>query len=207
VVYRRRFDREPALAAPPIHPNVITAIRLPLAPIAVACLMLDSVAGVLAALVLALILEITDIADGWMARRYGVVSDFGKLFDPFSDAFCRFTLFLGIYAIGKADLWMILLIYYRDSSISFLRSIAAVRNQVLAARQSGKIKALVQGFGTQFLFLSLVLGKLRPDWTWTDSAPWWLMLVMTVVTGLSFVDYFWGNRLLLRSAWFDEPVE
>ena len=52
-----------------------------------------------------------------LMRRYDVVSDFGKLFDPFSDAFCRFTLFLGLYAIGVADLWMILAIFYPSGEL------------------------------------------------------------------------------------------
>ena len=103
------------------------------------------------------ILEITDLLDGRIARSYGQVTSFGKLFDPFSDAFSRFTLFLGLYEIGVADLWMIVLIFYRDSSISFFRSVAAVRNVVLAARTSGKAKAIVQGVGTQVIFLLLVL--------------------------------------------------
>jgi CDP-diacylglycerol--glycerol-3-phosphate 3-phosphatidyltransferase len=188
---------------PPIHPNTITAIRLPLAPIAVGFMWLEEPWAYGVAAVLALALELTDLADGWMARRYGVVSNFGKLFDPFSDAFCRFTLFLGLMAIGVADLWMILVIFYRDSSISFLRTVAAVRNVVLAARPSGKLKAVVQGVGTQVVFVALVLAAYRPDVPVLTHIPWWTMLAITLVTGASFVDYFWGNRALLRDAWND----
>ena len=194
------------MAAPPISPNLITALRLPLAPIAVACLLTDQVWGVVAAAVLALLLELTDLLDGWIARAYDVVSDFGKLFDPFSDAFCRFTLFLGLYAVGVADLWMILVIFYRDSSVSFLRSIAAVRNVVLAARPSGKLKAVVQGVGTQLVFALLVVEKMMPELDWVETLPWWVMLVVTAVTAGSFVDYFAGNYRLLRAAWDNEPV-
>ena len=85
---------------PPISANLLTAARLPLAPIAVACLVTGTVWGTVAAAVLALLLELTDLLDGRIARAYGTVSSFGKLFDPFSDAFCRFTLFLGLYEIG-----------------------------------------------------------------------------------------------------------
>ncbi|MCB9694521.1 MAG: CDP-alcohol phosphatidyltransferase family protein [Alphaproteobacteria bacterium] len=188
---------------PPLHPNVITALRLPLAPLAVFFMWLQAPWAYVVAAVLALLLELTDLADGWMARKYGVVSNFGKLFDPFSDAFCRFTLFLGMMAIGVADLWMILVIFYRDSSISFLRTVAAVRNVVMAARQSGKIKAVVQGVGTQVVFVALVASAYFPDVTVLQAIPWWTMLVVTIVTGLSFVDYFVGNRDLLRDAWND----
>jgi len=190
---------------PPVLPNVITAIRLPLAPIAVGCLVTGTVWGTITAAVLAILLEVTDLADGYYARKYHHVTNFGKLFDPFADAFCRFTLFLGLFAIGAADLWMILIIFYRDSSVSFFRSIAATRDFVLAARKSGKIKALTQGIGTQVAFLALVVHELYPDLPHVAEVPWWTMLVITVVTAGSFLDYFLGNYALLHSAWTAEP--
>lgn len=203
-------------ATPFISANLLTAARLPLAPLAVVLLVTDTTWGTVGAAVLALILEITDLLDGRIARQYGQVTSFGKLFDPFSDAFSRFTLFLGLYEIGVADLWMIILIFYRDSSISFFRSVAAVRNVVLAARPSGKIKALVQGIGTQVIFLLLVLHDLAPIVAPGSAAlagdlpltlAWWTMLVMTVVTVASFVDYFVGNLPILRAAWADDPLK
>jgi CDP-diacylglycerol--glycerol-3-phosphate 3-phosphatidyltransferase len=193
------------MTAPPIHPNTITAIRLPLAPLAVGFLLMGGVAGVSIAALLSLALEITDLADGWIARKYGVVSDFGKLFDPFADAFCRFTLFLGLYAIGLADLWMILLIFYRDSTIAFIRSIAATRSIVVSARQSGKLKAIVQGVGTQVCYLALLLAALVPSQAgWAMQVPWWTMLFITIATAASLVDYLAGTRDIIRAAWLDD---
>jgi CDP-diacylglycerol---glycerol-3-phosphate 3-phosphatidyltransferase len=192
---------------PPLSPNVITALRLPLAPAAVACMIWETPAGFVAAAVLALFLELTDLADGYIARKYGVVTDFGKLFDPFSDAFCRFTLFLGLYAIGVADLWMIMALFYRDASVSFLRTVAGVRNVIIAARPSGKFKAVVQGVGTQIIFVALVLVALVDSASFLEPIPWWTMLVITFVTIGSFLDYFLGNFPLLRDAWNNRPVE
>lgn len=192
---------------PPIAPNLMTALRLPLAPLAVAALMYGGTGGILTAAVLALLLEITDLADGWLARNYEAVTDVGKLFDPFADAFCRFTLFVGLYAVGQADVWMILAIYYRDSTISFLRSIAATRQIVLAARPSGKAKAVVQGIGTQVCFLAMAGAAFWPGEAWLLDVPWWTMLVITVVTLGSLVDYLAGNSALLTDAFFssDRP--
>jgi CDP-diacylglycerol--glycerol-3-phosphate 3-phosphatidyltransferase len=189
-----------------VSANFLTAARLPLAPLAVVFLLSHTWWGTTVAAVLALVLELTDVLDGRIARSYGQVSAFGKLFDPFSDAFCRFTLFLGLYAIGVADLWMIMVIFYRDSAISFFRSVAAVRNVVLAARTSGKAKAIVQGIGTQVIFVALVVFELWPSVPLPRSLPWWTMLVLTVVTFGSFVDYFLGNLPILRAAWADDPV-
>jgi CDP-diacylglycerol--glycerol-3-phosphate 3-phosphatidyltransferase len=163
--------------------------------------------GLLVAAVLAILLELTDIMDGQIARRYGMVTNFGKLFDPFSDAFCRFTLFLGLYAIGVAELWMIMVIFYRDASISFFRSVSAIRNVVLAARPSGKFKAIVQGVGTQVIFVALVWHAYQPEQTWLQDIPYWTMFVITVVTGASFFDYFFGNLKILKEAWSEEPLK
>lgn len=191
---------------PPIHPNVVTAARIPLAPVAVGFMLLDTPTGIVVATVLALLLEATDILDGQIARRYGLVTAFGKLFDPFSDAVTRYTLFLGMYAIGVADLWMLVAIFFRDSSVSFFRSVAAVRNVVVAARFSGKLKAVVQGVGTQLIFISLLIAKLAPDWGLPESTPNVIMWVVTLVTLGSLVDYFVGNLPILRAAWNDEAV-
>lgn len=193
----------PMSTPPPISPNLLTAARLPLAPLAVVFMVSQTPWGYVTAAVLSLLLELTDLLDGQIARRYGAVTSFGKLFDPFSDAFCRYTLFLGLYAIGVAELWMIMLIFYRDSSISFFRTVAAVRNVVLAARPSGKLKAVVQGVGTQIVFLTLVLQAWLPELPLPASLPWWTMVVVTVVTFGSFVDYFVGNLAILRAAWSD----
>lgn len=198
--------------SPPIHPNTLTALRLPLAPIAVAALVWGQgawgepgagVTGILIAAILSLILELTDLADGWLARRYDVVSDFGKLFDPYADALSRFTLFLGLYAVNAAALWMLILIFYRDSTVAFLRSIAATRQIVLPARTSGKVKAIVQGVGTQVCYIALVVAALAPDAPVIPELPWYTMFVITIVTTYTLFDYLWGNRSLLQAAWYD----
>lgn len=189
---------------PPISPNLLTALRLPLAPLAVYCLLLDTPMGIAIAAGLALFIEVSDIFDGWIARNYGAVSDFGKLFDPFADAFCRYTLFVGLYALSDAyaSVWMILAIFYRDSSIAFLRSIAAGRGKVLAARPSGKLKAIIQGVGTQVCYLALVLAYYWPEQaTMLKQIPWWTMLIITVATVASWFDYMYGNKAILSDAW------
>jgi len=190
----------------PVDPNLITLLRLPLAPLALAALVLvPGVLGPALALGLSLLLELTDALDGWVARRYQVVSDFGKLFDPFSDAFARFTLFLALYAVGSADLWMILVIFYRDSSISFFRGVAATRQVVMAARPTGKIKAIVQAIGVNAILLILAVRAAELGPAWLDLAPWWIMLVTTLVTAASFFDYLIGAFPVLSAAWRREP--
>lgn len=194
--------------APPIDPNLITLLRLPLAPLAAGLLVLgDDWWGVAGALACSILLEITDAADGFIARRYNAVTDFGKLFDPFADSAARFTLFLALWAIDAADLWMILIIFYRDSSIAFFRGVAATRNFVMAARATGKIKALVQAAGVNAILVLMLVDALTDAPAWVGAAPWWIMLVITVVTGASFFDYLAGAWPVLRAGWTNRPVE
>ena len=190
---------------PPINPNWITTLRLPIAPVTVAFLCYGTGWSLIVAMVLALVLEITDILDGMIARRYQTVTKFGKLYDPFSDAFCRYTLFLGLYQVGAAELWMLLLIFYRDSAISFFRSVAASQNSVVGARMSGKLKAVSQAIGVQVCFLFLMLNQFYPQQLFVDI-PWWTMSIVTIITTLSFVDYFIGYLPTLRAAWSEKPV-
>lgn len=194
------------MARAPVDPNLITSLRLPVAPTAVAFLVTDTTWGIVAAAILALVLELTDILDGYVARKYGQVTDFGKLYDPFSDAFTRYTLFLGFFAVGAAKLWMIIAIFYRDAAVNFFRQVAATRNVVVSARGSGKIKAIVQGVGTQIIFIALVVKRLGPDWAWVEPIPYWTMFVITMVTLASLVDYFLGNLPVLRAAWQNLPL-
>ncbi len=199
----------------PINPNLVTLLRLPLAPLTVAAMLfIPGWKGMAVALTLSLLLEATDALDGWLARRFDAVTDFGKLFDPFSDAFSRFTLFLGLWAVGVADLWMILILFYRDSSISFFRSIAATRGTVMPARNTGKIKALVQAAGCNAILLLLLLSDLGslPEWlAWApeesrlSSPTWWIMVVVTGVTAISFFDYLAGSMPILRASWQGKP--
>ena len=140
------------MPTPPINPNWITTLRLPIAPVTVAFLCYGTGWSLIVAMVLALVLEITDILDGVIARKYENVTKFGKLYDPFSDAFCRYTIFLGLYQVGAAELWMVLLIFYRDSAISFFRSVAASQNSVVGARKSGKLKAISQQSVSKYAF-------------------------------------------------------
>jgi len=175
--------------------DIITVARLGISVVFVAVCSLgwDEAVGRAAALVLALVAEATDLADGYVARRQRLVSDTGKLLDPYADKIWRFSAFLCIGMRGYADLWMVALIFWRLLTVSHLRTVAVMRNRVIAARVSGKVKAVIQGVG-----IIAVLGCAAAEKLWTPggdaAAPfrawaWWIMLVVTVATFLSVFDY------------------
>lgn len=90
-----------------------------------------------------IIIEVSDFFDGALARKYGTVSDFGKLFDPFADSFARLTYFLSFVAVGIMPVWIFLLVMYRDVGVAFVRLLTMKKGVAMGAQLSGKIKAWV----------------------------------------------------------------
>lgn len=189
-------------------PNAITASRLVLAPIALTGLLLGAPEGsgfdqpesfhlgwllvVLIALVLA---EISDGVDGAVARRTGATSDVGKLLDPLADSLFRFFVFLGFYAVGWIPLWMVTVFFVRDLIVAYLRVFAALQQVVLAARKSGKIKAVVQAtaqIATLVFALAHCMGWPQEFLGFTlpvELLSYVLVLLAAAVTAWSAVDY------------------
>jgi len=128
-------------------PNLISISRLVMAIPASWLLLRGDAVSLVVAIVLLNYLELTDATDGYIARKWKQVSEVGKLLDPLLDSLCRFTIFATLLSMGVLPLWMLLVFFYRDVSISYYRAFAAQRNVTMAARVSGKVKAVVQGVG------------------------------------------------------------
>lgn len=125
-------------------PNTLTSMRLVISPVIAYLLLQNSVFSCYIVLGLVLFCEMTDLADGYLARKHGMVTDLGKLLDPMADSIYRDTIFLSLAVSQQISLFLVLPILYRDSIIQTLRTVCAHRGIVLAARWSGKIKAVVQ---------------------------------------------------------------
>ena len=99
--------------------------------------------------------ELSDAFDGYIARKYNEVTDLGKILDPMADSIYRISVFL-TFTLPPIKLPMILIfiILYRDSVVSTLRTICALKGFALAARPSGKIKAVIQAIAA---FTTIVL--------------------------------------------------
>lgn len=101
-----------------------------------------------AALVFAVLLELSDAFDGMVARARGEVTALGKIFDPICDAISRQTMFLAFMLSGIIPLWLFLVFLYRDSLVYLLRIMVAKEGTVLAADAWGKYKAIAQAVAT-----------------------------------------------------------
>jgi len=110
------------------------------------------------ALLLFLFAALTDWLDGWLARKFGQVSEFGKFMDALSDKVLTLGMFVSLLALGELEDWAlfpVLLILSREFLITGLRLVAAGKGKTLAAEKVGKLKTIVQ-----LTCISLYLGKI-----------------------------------------------
>ena len=129
-------------------PNKITVARIILAPLFFISYFLPQWTGrfneISAYLILLIFagIEISDFLDGYLARKYNLVTDLGKVLDPFADVLSRITYFLCFAFTGLMPLWVFLIIIYRELAITFLRMMMMGRGIVVAASLWGKLKAI-----------------------------------------------------------------
>ena len=100
--------------------------------------------------VIFLLIELSDLLDGYVARKIGSASELGKILDPFADSISRLTYFICFAGKGIMPLWVLLLVVYRDLGVSFIRLLANRRGVTMGARLSGKIKAWVYALAGVF---------------------------------------------------------
>jgi CDP-diacylglycerol--glycerol-3-phosphate 3-phosphatidyltransferase len=169
-------------------PNAITWYRVVAAVPIILLLVSGSTTALWGALALMVIAEVSDGIDGWVARRYGQVSAVGKILDPMADSLYRVSVFTAFAANRWMPVWMFLIMLWRDVSVSYLRVVAEQKIGTLAARQSGKWKAVAQGIA-QILVVAVYAWwgtALPPDISWLL---WSALLIATLVTAWSLIDY------------------
>ncbi|MBM3193812.1 MAG: CDP-diacylglycerol--glycerol-3-phosphate 3-phosphatidyltransferase [Chlamydiae bacterium] len=154
-------------------------------------------------LLLLLICELSDAFDGFFARRQKQVTELGKILDPMADSIVRVSVFLTFtQGIIKLPLLLVLVFVVRDSVISTLRTLCALRGVALAARMSGKLKAVLQAiaiFAILFLMIPYTLDYISLDCIRLVS--FWIVFVTAVYTVLSGVEYLWFHRDAIKQSW------
>ena len=152
-------------------------------------------------LVMVLGFMLTDFLDGYLARKMGEVSTLGKYLDPFSDKISNMTIFMCFIATGYAPVWMVALIYFRESSVETLRTLAASEGLIMPAHRSGKWKTALQGIG----IVAILLGAIDPIRMLVPGLndiwgifPVIVMGVITAITIISGIDYFYSSKHILK---------
>ncbi|OLF10776.1 CDP-diacylglycerol--glycerol-3-phosphate 3-phosphatidyltransferase [Actinophytocola xanthii] len=180
---------EPVVAVPAVPvplfnvANVLTVLRLALVPVFLLTLFAapGSTGWRLAAAVVFAVASVTDHIDGTLARRLGLVTDFGKVIDPIADKALTGSALVGLSILGELPWWVTLTIAGREVAITVLR-FWVIRYGVIAASYGGKLKTIAQIFAIGLFLLPLPAGFGPVNWFAMGVA-----LVLTVGTGIDYV--------------------
>jgi len=182
--------------------NYLTLLRILLGPIFLIIYKehtffgIDLIALPYVLLILLGLAELSDICDGYFARKYNEVTDIGKILDPMVDSIYRISIFL-TFTIPPINLpmWVVFVFFYRDSVISILRIMCALKGMALAARPSGKVKAIMQGIAINaisFLLIPYSLNILALKHL--QNISYFIALTTAIYTVFSGLDYILAHR-------------
>ena len=187
-------------------PNKLTLLRILLVPVFMVLAGMtrygaaDYQAGwYLAAGVVFALASFTDFLDGYLARKWKMVTDFGKFADPLADKLLTTVAFLYMMRDGVCSLWVVALILAREFAVSGVRMLAASSNTVIAANMWGKVKTVLQMLTILFYYFTVsltgnVLGQQCAD---IASVLCWVVAAVTAISG---IKYLWDNRSFINTA-------
>ena len=173
-------------------PNKITMLRVIMIPFFVFFMLTDVVkySNYIAALIF-ILASLTDTLDGYIARKYNLVSNFGKFMDPLADKLLVCSALICLIDLSLIPAWIVIIIIAREFIISGFRLVAADNGVVIAASYWGKFKTTFQ----ILMVIVLILNIPTPLFYWLGIALTYLSLALTVI---SLVDYMVKNRQVLQ---------
>jgi CDP-diacylglycerol--glycerol-3-phosphate 3-phosphatidyltransferase len=184
--------------------NRLTLSRLALTVLFVAALNSSWEYARTSALIIFLIAGITDFVDGEVARRYGIITNFGKLMDPLVDKIMMAAAFISLVPLKAVPAWAATTVVARDFLITGLRLMATTKGRILPAERLGKQKTSWQIITVIFFLALLATNELRyadenSGWwfrAWHEAGPVlvWITVALTIYSGLGFA---WRNRELI----------
>ena len=188
-------------------PNALTISRIVLAPVFMILFLIDNIYTKTLALLIFVLAVFTDLYDGYLARKNGMITGFGKFMDPLADKILVSTALVCFVALDYVKTWMVLTIIVREFFITGFRTLAAYRGFVIAPTILAQWKTVSQMFIITLILLYTVLKTLLIPlgYNWSIfTSPWtnrtfdiamFVVMVLTVVTG---VIYLIKNASLLK---------
>lgn len=162
--------------------NKLTMLRVALIPVFLILLYLRFPFHMYFALTVFILASVTDFVDGYIARHYNQVTDFGKFMDPLADKCLVVAAMLWFVEIGQMPGWALLVVIIREFSVSGLRMVAADKGRVIAAGWSGKVKTASTMVCIVLMFLPIAV--------WINHICVAVIVLTTIYSG---VEYFIKN--------------
>lgn len=169
--------------------NKLTMLRVIMIPVFLLALYLDFPFNNIVALIIFILASVTDFIDGYIARNFDQITDFGKFMDPLADKLLVISAMLWFVKVGQMEAWVVLAVLAREFAVSGLRMVAAPKGLVIAAAWSGKIKT-----AATMVCICIMLVPIPAILNTICVAA---ILVTTVVSG---VEYFVKNRSVFSGA-------
>ncbi len=172
-------------------PNKLTILRMIMIPFFVVALLIPAIPyHNYIALGIFVIASLTDLLDGMIARKYDLVTNFGKFMDPLADKLLVCSALICLIELGRIASWMVILIIAREFIISGFRLVAADKGVVIAASYWGKFKTVFQ-----IIMVCLMIADLA--WLRTVTAVTaWIAVALTVI---SLIDYLYKNKEVMKN--------
>ncbi len=169
-------------------PNKLTVLRVIMIPVVLVFLLTDCAgdASKYIAAAVFVLASLTDMLDGRIARKYNLVTNFGKFMDPLADKLLVCSALIAFVELGYLPAWIVIIIISREFIISGFRLIAADKGVVIAANYWGKFKTTFQMIMTILLILQL-------DYPYADTVEWIFVYIALALTVISLVDYIYRN--------------
>jgi CDP-diacylglycerol--glycerol-3-phosphate 3-phosphatidyltransferase len=165
----------------------ITLVRIPLSVIFFVVLMVgkESTLTLVVALCLLLLIETTDAVDGHIARHFNLASEYGATLDPYADSISRLLVYSALASKNLVLLLVPLTMALRDITVAYARILLAKMNRSVSARISGKIKAIVQAFGSFLAILGPYYRDSIGDWSFYALS--WIVISVTFLSSIEYV--------------------
>jgi len=184
-------------------PNKLTIARIFLAFAFIFFLFIHGLGAKIAAFAIFLLASLTDLLDGYLAKKNNQITDFGRLMDPIADKILILSAFLAFVELGLVPAWMVVIILFREVAVTGLRALALSKGRVVPADSGGKHKTVSQVVAILAILLLIIFKAAGPAasafWSakteaiYKDSI-YVLMLITVALTLISGISYLVKNR-------------
>jgi CDP-diacylglycerol--glycerol-3-phosphate 3-phosphatidyltransferase len=175
-------------------PNAITVLRIGILPVLFLVLLEPGEALSLVIAILFILAALTDLLDGYVARRYNIVTRIGKLLDPIADKIIMSAAMVLLIPIGRIPAWVVALMVMRDFAVDGLRSMAAAEGHVIEASDLGKYKTFCQIIAVSALIIHYPIYGIDPSTI--GRAFIYVALVLSMWSGFDYLMKFYKATIV-----------
>jgi CDP-diacylglycerol--glycerol-3-phosphate 3-phosphatidyltransferase len=191
-------------------PNQLTLLRVLLTPVFALLITSDSPLNRQIGAAVFVVAALTDWYDGWIARKFGYVSRWGKFLDPLADKILSSTALLVYVALGLVDAWMVWIVIVRDFLITGLRSYAEWKDRPIVTSKTAQAKTFGQFVVIYYILVLYIARDIPPvmqeygaivETLMDPQVLFGMMLLVTLTTLGTGIAYLFDNRAFLREIW------